>query len=67
MLERINKIERVLRVKLSNNYESVSKAFLALDLDHDGFITVEDILRKFGDNKELNYNDLKKLIVSKDQ
>ena len=38
---------------------------MALDADHDGFITIEDFLRKFGDNKDLNYNDLKKLINSK--
>jgi hypothetical protein len=27
----------------------VRKAFLGLDTDYDGFITVEDILRNFGD------------------
>ena len=53
------------------------KAFLGLDTDYDGFITVEDILRNFGDqttgqNKEkirgsgINFNDLKKLIMEKD-
>ncbi len=42
------------------------KAFLALDSDYDGYITVEDILRYFGQEKDLNYNDLKKLIKDKD-
>ena len=52
------------------------KAFLALDTDYDGFVTVEDILRNFGDqngqNKDknsrdgINFNDLKKLIMEKD-
>ena len=53
------------------------KAFLGLDTDYDGFITVEDILRNFGDQttaqgKEkvsgsgINFNDLKKLIMEKD-
>jgi hypothetical protein len=55
----------------------VRKAFLGLDTDYDGFITVEDILRNFGDqttgqNKDkirgsgINFNDLKKLIMEKD-
>ena len=52
--------------KFSNNWESVRKAFLALDSDYDGYITVEDILRYFGQEKDLNYNDLKKLIRDKD-
>jgi len=64
---RINKIEKALRTKMSSNFENVRKAFLALDTDYDGFITTEDFLRNFGDNKDLNYNDLKKLIVSKDR
>jgi hypothetical protein len=54
-----------LREKLSNNYTSVRKAFLYLDTDHDGFLTIEDFLRNFGDIKELNFDDLKKLIDSK--
>ena len=37
-----------MKEKFSNNWESVRKAFLALDSDHDGYITVEDILRHFG-------------------
>ena len=53
------------------------KAFLGLDTDYDGFITVEDILRNFGDQTTaqgkdkssgsgINFNDLKKLIMEKD-
>ena len=42
------------------------KAFLALDTDYDGFITVEDILKYFGNETDLNFNDLKKLITDKD-
>ena len=60
------KLERHLKTKFSNCYESVRKAFLALDTDYDGFITVEDILKYFGNEKELNYNDLKKLMKDKD-
>lgn len=55
-----------MKLKFSNCYESVRKAFLALDSDYDGYITVEDILRYFGNEKEINYNDLKKLIQDKD-
>ena len=47
---RISKLERILKQKLSNNYHSVRKAFLDMDADHDGYITIEDFLRNFGDN-----------------
>jgi hypothetical protein len=40
---------------------------LALDTDYDGYITVEDILKYFGNEKNLNYTDLKKLIMDKDE
>jgi hypothetical protein len=59
---RIKRLEKILKDRFSN-FDSVRKAFLGLDTDYDGFITVEDILRYFGqDSKEFNYNDLKKLI-----
>jgi hypothetical protein len=64
--QRLLKLERHLKTKFANCYESVRKAFLALDTDYDGFITVEDILKYFGNEKELNYNDLKKLMKDKD-
>jgi Ca2+-binding EF-hand superfamily protein len=44
----------------------VRRAFLDLDLDHDGFISVEDIMKYFRTDNELNFNDLKKLLVEKD-
>lgn len=59
-------MEKILKDKFSNNWESVRKAFLALDTDYDGYITVEDILRYFGQEKDIDYNDLKKLIRDKD-
>lgn len=64
--ERLALLENKLKIKFSNCFESVRKAFLALDSDYDGFITVEDILKYFANEIELNYNDLKKLIIDKD-
>lgn len=46
--DRLKKLEKILKDKFSNNWESVRKAFLDLDNDYDGYITVEDILRHFG-------------------
>jgi hypothetical protein len=63
---RLKKLEKILKDKFQNNWESVRKAFLALDSDYDGYITVEDILRHFGHEKGVDYNDLKKLIMDKD-
>lgn len=64
--DRINLIETTIKKKFSSAYETVRKAFLALDTDFDGYVTLEDILRHFGSDKNLNYEDLKKLIVDKD-
>ena len=65
--ERLRKLEKLLKDRFSNNWDSVRKAFLGLDTDYDGYITVEDILRYFGqDNKEFIFEDLKKLILEKD-
>ena len=64
---RLDKIEEKLKKKFSNCFHSVRKAFLSLDTDHDGFITVEDILKYFGMDKDLNPSDLKKLMLDKDE
>lgn len=65
--DRLKRLEKMLKDRFSNNWDSVRKAFLGLDTDYDSFITVEDILRYFGqDNKEFKFNDLKKLIMEKD-
>jgi len=37
-----------------------------LDSDYDGYITVEDMLRYLGNDLNINYDDLKKLITDKD-
>lgn len=62
---RINDLESIIKKKFCNTFESVRKAFLGLDSDYDGYITVEDIFRHFG-SENINYEDLKKLIMDKD-
>jgi Ca2+-binding EF-hand superfamily protein len=38
-----------------------------LDYDHDGFVTSQDIIRYFGQgSKDIDFNDLTKLIKDKD-
>ena len=63
MEKRIKDLEKHIKLKIANNYFQVRKAFLALDTDFDGYITVEDLMRWLGN---ANYNDLKKLINDKD-
>jgi len=63
---RLFKLENKLKIKFSNCFESVRKAFLLLDQDYDGYITVEDILKYLGNDSELNYNDLIKILKDKD-
>lgn len=63
---RILKLEKMIKTKFSNCFESVRKAFLILDQDYDGFITIEDLLKYFGTETEIDYDDLKKLINDKD-
>lgn len=64
--QRVQKLEAKLKDRFSNQFESVRKAFLALDSDFDGFITVEDILLYFGTDTDLNYYELTKLMRDKD-
>ena len=64
--KRIKDLEKHIKLKIANNYFQVRKAFLALDADFDGFITVEDLLRYMGHNEKVNYDDMKKLIMDKD-
>jgi hypothetical protein len=63
---RILKLEKLLKTKFGSCFESVRKAFLILDTDYDGFITIEDLLKYFGNETEIDYDDLKKLINDKD-
>jgi len=66
-VNKLSKLEQYIKDKFANNWVSVRKAFLDLDTDYDGFVTVEDLLRFFGaENKEFDFNDLRKLVVDKD-
>lgn len=64
--KRIKDLEKHIKAKIANNYFQVRKAFLALDTDFDGFITVEDLLRYMGHHEKVNFDDMKKLIMDKD-
>lgn len=67
MTNRLYRLEQLIKDKFANNWVSVRKAFLDLDSDYDGFVTVDDILRFFGsEDKDLDFKDLTKLIVDKD-
>ena len=59
-------MDDVLKRKFASNYESVREAFLHIDNDYDGFITVEDILKHFKPEDKIDYHDLKKLVDDKD-
>lgn len=60
--ERLKKLENFLKDKFAKCWVSVRKAFLDLDTDHDGYISVEDIIRYFGTENEFSFQDLKKLL-----
>jgi hypothetical protein len=64
--ERLKKLEKFMRAKFCNSYETVRKAFLALDADFDGYVTVEDIYKRFSSEKNISFDDLNKLVLDKD-
>ena len=63
--DKILELDKMLKQKFANNFTSVKKAFLALDITRDGFIQEEEILRFMG-ALEMDYTDLKKLIMDND-
>jgi len=63
---RINAMDKMIKMKFSDAYHTVRQAFLALDTDYDGYVTLEDILRHFDKGHNFNGEDLKKLITDKD-
>ena len=67
LIDRMKKIEDLLKEKFSSYWTSIRKAFLDMDMDYDGFIIAEDIARQFGkDNNKLDFRDLRTLIKNRD-
>ncbi len=62
----MKKLDEILKDKITKNWVSVRKAFLDLDTDYDGFISVDDIVRYFGTDTDFSYKDLKKLMKERD-
>ena len=59
-------MEQAMRRKIGSNFDSVRKAFLYMDGDHDGYITAEDFLRIFKNDIKIDVEDLAKLLVERD-
>lgn len=48
--------------KISSNFTSVNKAFLTLDMDHDGWIEPKDLVAIYGTHLTIEYADLLKIM-----
>ena len=64
--QRLKKLETFLKEKFTNTWVSVRKAFLDLDIDHDGYISAEDIIRYFGTDNAFSFQELKMLLQVRD-
>lgn len=65
---KLKELDTVLKKKFENNWVSVRKAFLDLDLDYDGYIQPEDIARYFqNDSNRIDFNVLKHLLIHRDR
>ena len=66
--ERLVKLTNFLRERFQKTWVSVRKAFLDLDINKDGVISSEDIMRFFGDagNNSFDYFDLVKILEDLD-
>ena len=54
MADSVKKLDADLKKKLSNNFNSVRKAFLALDENHKGYISAEQLSMFMGQAKRNN-------------
>ena len=54
--EQCKKLEKALQAKLSVDYNSVRKAFLAIDDNHVGYITAEALAKYLGASKQKNFD-----------
>ena len=66
LAERIKRLDSKIQTKLSENYQTVRKAFLALDRNFDGVVSIEDFMHYFG-TEPFEYGDLHKLLCVKDR
>lgn len=54
--EQVKKLDVALKKKLSIDYNSVRKAFLAIDDNHIGYITAESLAKFLGASKQKNFD-----------
>ena len=54
--EQVKKLETQLKAKLSVDFNSVRKAFLAIDDNHIGYITAESLAKYLGATKQKNFD-----------
>ena len=52
----VKKLEKQLKAKLHIDFNSVRKAFLAIDDNHRGYITAESLARYIGASKQKNFD-----------
>ena len=64
--ERILNLDKQIRLKLGLTFTKVRKAFLSIDDNHKGYVTIEDLLKFLDGSISIDYNDLKKLLRDKD-
>jgi EF-hand domain pair len=64
--KRIKDLDQLLKEKFANKFKSVREAFLSVDADHDGLITIEDMLKHFKPEDGIDYDDLAKLMRDRD-
>ena len=63
---RLKELDERIRTKFSENWQLVRKAFLDNDLDHDGYLTIDEFMAMFDrKNEVIDCNDLKKLFQFK--
>ena len=64
---RLRDLEKMIISKFEAGWTEVKKAFLDMDFDHDGYVTIEDFMRLFhNDTSKINIMDMKKLLSEKD-
>ena len=60
--KRLTKLNQQICNKISNNFNSVNKAFLTLDQNHDGLIEPKDLVALYGTHLTIDLPDLVKIM-----